>query len=964
MANLLERESEIATLRRAFHDAAAGQFRTVGLRGEPGVGKTRLLSEVTDLACRGGALVLAGRASELERDVPFALLDDSLAVNSQARSTLSDRDARALDALGAEPGPPDTVTGGPRPFERHAVARAVRALLETLSRERPVVLVLDDVHWADPASAEVLALLLHRPPRGAVLTALAARTGQAPTLESALAHAVRHDDGALLDLAPLSVRAVGRLYPDLSPAAQGELHQLTGGNPFYLEQLAESGARPYRAGQSNTPLGAFVVPTAVRAALAAEVDGLPAAARDLIRGAAVAGDPFEPVLAGVAAGLDPPEALAALDALLAVDLVRAGGAPGIYHFRHPLIRRAVYHDAGDGWLIGAHDRVAEALRHRGVAPMRRAYHVERAARPGDLDAVALLTEAADTALPVAPASAAGWYEAALRLLPADPRHADRHLALLCAQGPALASAGLPAKARDVLRHALSLIPPERFVERVRVLQIMVRLTGLWLGNGIEIRRLLEDELAALGDRDPRLTTLLTFALANDRSWWGDLPAALRLADDAASGAATLGDTALEAGALTSAAGVAQRLALSADPTVRDEVDRRMARAVAVADSEPDQARTDRLQTDFLLCVNQLNAGDIDGAARRARRALRLSEDTGQGLLASSFLVIRAVVHEERGQLQAAAADAAEALDSAVATGSPQLRVWASFVASRVALAQGDITAALEHATTGDTHSNGNTNGNSIGFTLADARLAAGDVAGAIAALDTYGWINPTVWPRERLRAVDVGVRVLIAAERRDDAARLADRAAEAAGARLTGTFAGIHARIRATVLLAADDVATAADVALAGAEAAAQAGTPLWAGRCRILAGQALAAQGRTDLARAELRNAAADLDALGAAGFRDAALRELRRLGDRPRINTASAAPSDDGLAVLTRREREVADLVAAGHSNAAIATRLYLSERTVEKHVSHLLAKLGLTTRIGVVRLLANAGTDRETV
>jgi DNA-binding NarL/FixJ family response regulator len=156
------------------------------------------------------------------------------------------------------------------------------------------------------------------------------------------------------------------------------------------------------------------------------------------------------------------------------------------------------------------------------------------------------------------------------------------------------------------------------------------------------------------------------------------------------------------------------------------------------------------------------------------------------------------------------------------------------------------------------------------------------------------------------------------------------------------------------VLLARGDAEEAARVALSGAAAAAEAPAPVWGARCRTLAGEALLAAGRRDDARRELRAAAAELERCGAWGYRDAALRVLRRLGDRPR--PAAAVRTGDGpLAALSPREREVAALVADGQTNAQIAARLHLSESTVGKHVSRVLGKLGMSSRTGVAALLA---------
>jgi DNA-binding CsgD family transcriptional regulator len=135
----------------------------------------------------------------------------------------------------------------------------------------------------------------------------------------------------------------------------------------------------------------------------------------------------------------------------------------------------------------------------------------------------------------------------------------------------------------------------------------------------------------------------------------------------------------------------------------------------------------------------------------------------------------------------------------------------------------------------------------------------------------------------------------------------------------------------------------------------------LWAGRCRTLAGAALVAAARADDARRELRRAAAELERCGAWGYRDGALRVLRRLGDRPRPARRSVHGGrdvDGPLGALTPREREVALLVGDGRTNAQIAAGLHLSESTVEKHVSRVLAKLGLSSRAGVIRLLAEQG------
>ena len=430
---LLGRERELAAAAEAIAAVKDGGSRVLAVLGETGIGKSALLDAVQSRAEEGGLLVLDGRAAEHERDVPFGLvidaLDDHVATLHPRRIESAGADLAAVlpAAATATDARPAAVGAG----ERFRCHRALRSLLEMLGREKPVALLLDDLHWADDASIELVLHLLRRPPRAPHLIVFALRPmDPAPRI----LHATRANaDAVLLPLSPLPHAASLELIGHVADAGLRErLAREAAGNPLYLQELARVARDP------GDPL-----PPTLLAAVRLEVAELPPASRALLDGAAVAGDPFDPELAAAAAALDPADALSPLDRLVAADLVRATGDGRAFRFRHPLLRRAVYDAAPPAWRLAAHERVAAALAARGAGAAVRAFHVEKCARPGDGASIALLEEAATAAATTAPATAARWYGAGARLLPHSDR--ARRAELLGPMAEALANAGPPAR---------------------------------------------------------------------------------------------------------------------------------------------------------------------------------------------------------------------------------------------------------------------------------------------------------------------------------------------------------------------------------------------------------------------------------------------------------------------------------------------------------------------------------------
>src|SRR6201986_2271073 len=207
------------------------------------------------------------------------------------------------------------------------------------------------------------------------------------------------------------------------------------------------------------PRGGGGAPEPISAAIIGELDALSATTRSLAEAAAVAGDPFELDLAATTAGMEDWQALEALDELIASDLVRPDEVPRRFHFRHPLVRRAVYESCPPGARLAAHARNADALAARGAPAAARAHHVEHAAHHGDLAAVAVLREAGEATAHRAPGSAARWFMIALGLLPESAPHAER-VQLLTALARAQAATGRFEDSRAALLEAIALTPSD------------------------------------------------------------------------------------------------------------------------------------------------------------------------------------------------------------------------------------------------------------------------------------------------------------------------------------------------------------------------------------------------------------------------------------------------------------------------------------------------------------------------
>ena len=955
---LVGRAAELEAIDRALGELCDGQTARLVIQGEPGIGKTRLLAELAKRADARGCTVLGGSASELERDLPFWVFVDAL---DEYVAGLDPRLAAALsDEVRSElahvlPSVSEPVSGGGTLLqdERYRAHRAVRELLEQLAARRPLVLALDDVHWADAASVELLTALLRSPPDAAVLVVMAARPRQiSDRLAAALERADRQGGLARLELGGLPREAAGDLLGDaVGRERADELFEEAGGNPFYLQQLA----RTQGAGGSplaGAALEAVGVPAAVIASLAEELGLLSDDTRRVLRGAAVAGDPFEPELAAAAAGADDATAMAAFDELLDLGLVRPTDVPRRFRFRHPLVRRAVYESAPGGWLLGAHERCAQVLAERGAPAAARAHHVEFAARHGDPAAVAVLTQAGTAAILRAPASAARWFSAALRLMP-DAAPAEQRVGLLLARARALAAQGRLAESHADLLESIALAPAEAVGLRVQLTTTCAGVERL-LGRHEEAHARLVAGLDQLPDPAAADAISLMIELAIDALFRAEPEAVRDWATRALGAARELGERPLIAAAAAMLAlGHAVAGSIGEAQAAYDE-------ATALVAAMSDEELTARVDAAAYLCSAATFLDRYDDAVAHAERALRLGRAAGH--LHPTLIPALGAAHFMRGRLS----EAAEVLDAGVEAarlaGITQSMAWMLRNRSLLSALAGDLPAALEMAEEAlelTRRLDESVLSAWAAMVVARASVMAGRSQRAVDVLEGSGDDEPLRRIPGAWRAM--GLESLATAHadlgHGDEAARAA-AAAEAHAAALGLPMATAWAqRAAAAVALHAGEPAAAAKRALASAAAAEQVGAVIEAALSRMLAGRALAAAGEQDRAAAEIERAAATFEACGALPHRDAAEQELRRLGRTVHRRTPKGSADGVGVETLTQRERQVAALVVDRKTNPEIAAELFLSLKTVETHLRNIFRKLDVSSRVELARTVERA-------
>ena len=931
--------------------ADGGRFQFVGVAGEPGSGKTRLLVELAEAAARLDLVCSLGRAAEFEQEMPFAVVVDALdgcleglrpgfleRMDAASTRLLTSVFPSLATALPREPESEPDLTG----LGRYRLYRTVRQLLDELAEPAGLVLVLDDVHWADDTSLELLDHLVRHPPRGRVLIAVAYRPAQAPLRLTALAN----ERGRQVDVGPLSEAEVAEfLGPQVERERRQVLYEASGGNPFYLEALArpaESGGLAESGEFDEAVTDDSGLSPAIQATLQVELGGLSASAMLVAQGAAVSADEFEPALAAVAAGVSDDTALTALDELVARDVVRPETMTRRFCFRHPLVRSAVYNSAAAGWRLSAHARLADYLHRVGAPAVIQAHHVYRSGTFGDETAISILTTAARSVASSAPATAAHWLNGALRLMPVGH---DARLAVLTELAAAQAVTGI-IEGRENAREALRRLPDDDHVRRARAARICAMVEGR-LGQPDQGRAVLLEELRKIPDQRSVVALGLRLRLVADNLIRSDYQGAQALLDSVPDDAPEWGrDIPLAIAAMRPLPALATRRV--------DDAVRHIEQAGALLEAAADEHVAEWSDMVAWLCWTEAFIGRFKSARGHFDRVIGIARSTGQSNILPNLLAGQARTLTALGELARAAAAAQEAADMARELSSSQHLVFALIQQCLAASWSGDAIAALGFADKAIEVGVGRGEwwGSMPRYFRALA-LINGDRPdeGAVDLLAAFdGREESQLDPATMQSGCETMANLEMARGREPEAMMWADRAHGYTHPGMPTSIA--YADLARAHTLDGSDPIAAAEHAGRAAEVFTEAGMRLDAARARFRAGIALAKTGQRADARQQLREAAKAFDDCGADTLHAQAVREQRRLGVR--VPASDPRGRGTGPYGLTRREYEVANLVSNGYTNKQIADELFLSTRTIETHLSHIFTKLSVTSRVGLINTL----------
>ncbi len=977
MAALVGRDTEMARLRALLDDAAAGRAVTALVGGDAGVGKSRLIAEVMTVAGRRGFTVLFGQCAEIGDSVPYLPFADAFRTAPphverviKARPVL----ARLLPDGGEPAQGADTSS-----MARQQMFGAVLGALAELADASPVLLVLEDLHWADATTRLLVTFLARMLRRERVAIVGSYRTDdlhRRHPLGDVVAELGRLPSVTLVELGPLPAAALAehlsslRSGPSrLSTALLSSVVDRAEGNAYYAEELLAASS-----GSSG------VLPSGLAALLLARVARVSDAAQQVLRAAAVAGRRANDQLVLAVSGLDEAAYTDAVRELVAHQLLVPDGPDG-YRFRHALLREAVYGDLLPGERTRLHGRFAALLAPAFAttgpgAAAELAYHsLTGHDIPGALAASVRAGEEAERI--GAPAEAQRHYDQALELW---DRAADAEGLAGMSRGElglksavAAAASGYVPRAIQLLRHvragALAGDATAEFRARVGERLAFFLLQSEEPGWAEESLRVISETVEQTPAEPP--TVACARAMATCAMAWmanGDIAAAREWAERARVEAERSGADWVGADVLVTLGMIASREG--------DTEEASNLYAAAHARAVGTHMFGVELRAAYHLASERLARGDLDGASAAAHAGVKRADAEGLGLAPYGYDVQH--LHFQAHYADGAWDHAEEITRTFPVWVTKQPEAVLSAMALFIDVARGNAVAD-ERRTWLEPFWDDVFVAYIARGLLAEQALWRGDTETALAEAEAAlsadavrGGISPAAI---RVSAVALAARADRAAAARSAGNTTAVAAEEAAGALLVEVAregARFPARPKSVLgpegrgwlaraeaeyqrLIGRNDPA-----AWEQTLAAFGPGYVYETARTQWRLAEALAVSGRSREAADVWRAAAATAAELRAEPLR-AALDDLgRRLGlDTHSSHDAATGNGNSSLAALTAREREVLRLMSRGLSNRQIGEELFISQKTASVHVSNILGKLGAATRTEAAAIARAAET-----
>ncbi len=940
---LVGRDELLALADRRLAEVSGGRGRLLLIAGEAGIGKSRLLESIGRRARRLSFGLLRAAAFPGDAEASGGLLLD---LASDLRQCSDQRLIRVGVAL-AERVREFATVGGDAHRQRRLLVHDLTDVLAGLDGGRRTLVVLEDLHWADQLSLEVVAHLASRLAGRATLVAGAYRSDElfahvpmrewrARLLTQRLAEEIRLPRLTISQTATMTSAVLGRATPSEIVAA---IHARSDGIPLHVEELLAAIGDPSSEPGSGT-VGAAPVPDTLADAVLARARGLDEAARAVAHAAAVTGRSFDFDLLTTVSQDTPQKVDRALRQLKEVYLVEPGADPLRFDFRHALIRDVLYADIALPVRRRLHERVATVAAERGDRAAFVSAHFDQAglAEPAYRHAVAAAREAAALS---AHREALELYRRAQRNLPAEPAPRD-HAALLTAIGTEAAATDDNLAAIEAFEEAHRLLTA--IGDRVEAAAVVARLVPVahLLGEDLAGRaRRLEltlDSIDGLQGSEPVRAALLgslAAAYMLDRRLeeairYGEL--SRELSEAVGNQTASLNTSATLGSVLTFAGRMEEGWAL-----LERTVDRSVERC-----EESEAARSQRMLGSAASVLVE-----YDRAERWLGRGIDYAERVEMWNDRHYMAAHLAHVYWACGRWD----DAERTAEHALADGGGiTTRITAQHVLGYVAMGRGDWPRAEELL--GEALAQGERMAELQRLSpalwgLAEAALLRGDRDSAIALSDRGHRASAKVGDAAYLFPfLLTGLRARLAASGLDDAGRwFVEVSAPLTARAIPGTLPAVD-HGRGLLQLAAGDLAAARDSLQSGANRWREL-RRFWEGTW-VLLDQARCATKARRLAEAAVlaREAGHLAERVGASPI----LAEAERLRGGPG-GDRSAEP----WRPLTAREFEVAGLVASGLTNREIATRLVLSPKTIGAHVEHILTKLGAGRRAEIAAWVA---------